>query len=113
MDGPILQPNHLHWKKKDKAWFSLVEDFGYDSQLTANDSVENVIKIFENHPSVVSTKKNIIASEFNFRKVSQKEVENVISNLNTEKAIQSNDIPTKIIKLNKDIFSNFIKKWFQ
>ena len=60
----------------------------------------------------MSIKKNINPSEFNFRKVNQKEVENVISNLNTEKAIQSNDIPTKIIKLNKDIFSNFIKNDF-
>ena len=60
----------------------------------------------------MSIKKNIIPSEFNFRKVSQKEVENVISNLNIEKAIQSNDVPTKIIRLNKDIFGNFIRSDF-
>ena len=57
----------------------------------------------------MSIKKNI-PSEFNFRKVSQKEVENVISNLNTEKAIQGHDKPTKFIKVNNNIFSNFIKK---
>ena len=32
----------------------------------------------------------------------------VINNLNVAKTCQANDIPTKIIKINKDIFANFI-----
>ena len=90
----------------------LVKDLGCNSQLTVNSSVDNIVKTFENHPSIVSIKKNFTPTEFNFRKVNQKEVEKVINDLSVEKAIQSNDIPTKIIKLNKDIFGNFIKSDF-
>ena len=36
----------------------------------------------------------------------------VINNLNVAKTCQVNDIPTKIIKMNKDIFANFITDHF-
>ena len=36
----------------------------------------------------------------------------VINNLNGAKSCQINDIPTKVIKMNKDIFSNFITEHF-
>ena len=37
---------------------------------------------------------------------------NIISHLNTAKAYQNANIPTKIIKLNKDIFTKFISNNF-
>ena len=36
----------------------------------------------------------------------------VINNLNIAKTCQVNDIPTKVIKTNKDIFANFITDHF-
>ena len=36
----------------------------------------------------------------------------VINNLNVAKSCQMNDIPTKVIKINKDIFANFITDHF-
>ena len=36
----------------------------------------------------------------------------VINNLNVAKSCQINDIPTKVIKMNKDIFANFITDHF-
>ena len=36
----------------------------------------------------------------------------MISNFNAVKTCQVNDIPTKVIKINKDIFSNFITDHF-
>ena len=36
----------------------------------------------------------------------------VISNLNTAKSCQINDVPTKIIIMNKDIFANFVTDHF-
>ena len=35
-----------------------------------------------------------------------------INNLNVAKTCQVNDIPTKLIKINKDIFANFITNHF-
>ena len=37
----------------------------------------------------------------------------VINNLNVAKSCQVNDIPTKVIKMNKDIFANFITDHFK
>ena len=36
----------------------------------------------------------------------------VTNNLNVAKSCQINDIPTKVIKMNKDIFTNFITDQF-
>jgi len=63
-----------------------VKDLGCNSQLTVNSSVDIIVKTFENHPSIVSIKKNFTPTEFNFRKVNQKEVEKVINDLSVEKA---------------------------
>ena len=48
----------------------------------------------------------------NFKKTSSTEVEKVINNLSIVKACQKDDIPTKVIKINKDIFAGFIAKNF-
>ena len=45
---------------------------------------------------------------FRFRKTSWDEVEKIISNLNIKKACQQEEIPIKIIKLNKDLIPKFI-----
>ena len=47
-----------------------------------------------------------------FRKTSCNEVEKIISNLNIKKSCQQEDIPTKIIKLNKDLIATFIAENF-
>ena len=36
----------------------------------------------------------------------------VINSLNVAKSCQMNDIPTKVIKMNKDVFANFITDYF-
>ena len=64
----------------------------------------SVIKSFDNHPSVVKIKIKALNSTFHFRKISCKEVEKIISNLNIKMSRQQEDIPTKIYKLNKDQF---------
>ena len=43
-----------------------------------------------------------------FRKTSCNEVEKIISNLNSKKPYQQENIPTKIIKLIKDLIAKFI-----
>ena len=49
-------------------------------------------------------------STFHFRKTSCNEVEKIFSNLNIKKSCQQESIPTKIIKLNKDLIAKFINE---
>ena len=50
----------------------------------------------------------IIKETFSFVEVDQKEIEKEILNMDVNKASQSSDIPTKIVKENVDIFGNFV-----
>ena len=64
-------------------------------------SLSTIIKTFEKHLSIVNIKKQKLDL-----------VLKVIRDLNTKSSYQTSDTPIKIIKLNFDIFSNFIYKHF-
>ena len=49
---------------------------------------------------------------FTFSRITKEDVIKEIKNLDASKASQEDDIPTKIIKENSDIFSNFIYQSF-
>ena len=66
----------------------------------------------KNTPVFSNIKKRKLDSLFSFRKTTQEEVSKVIRDLNTKKSCQTSATPTKIIKLNSDIFSNLIYKHF-
>ena len=74
--------------------------------------LSTIIEMFEKHPSVLNIKKSKLNSIFSFRKTTQEEVSNVVRDLNTKIGSQTSETPTKIIKLNSDIFSNLIYKHF-
>ena len=65
------------------------------------DPIMHVIKSFDKRPIIVKIKTKAFGSTFHFRKTSCNEVKKIISNRNIKKSCQQ-DIPTKIIKLNKD-----------
>ena len=62
------------------------------------------------HKNIKSKKFN---SKFSFENTYTDAVTKVINNLNEAKICQINDIPTKFIKMNKDIFANFITDHFK
>ena len=68
--------------------------------------------LFDQHPSIINIKKKKFDSVLNFIKTSSTEVKKVINNLSIVKACQKDDIPTKVLKMNKDIFAGFIAKDF-
>ena len=70
------------------------------------------MKRLKNTPVFSILKKRKLDSVFSFRKTSQEEVWKVIRDLNSKKSCQTSGTPTKIIKLNSDIFSNLIYKHF-
>ena len=65
-----------------------------------------VIKSVEKFKTILVSRLSI--DTFSFSKVNHEEIVKEIKNLDTSKASQVSDIPTKIIKTNCDIFSNFI-----
>ena len=70
------------------------------------------INAFQNHPSVVNIKQKEFNSIFSLKNTNENEVRKIIQNLNVRKTCQRRDIPTKIVKLNKDLLSSFICEHF-
>ena len=66
------------------------------------------INTFQNHISVVNIRQREFNSTFSFKNTNENEVSKIIKNLNVRKTCQGSHIPTKIIKLNINLFSSFI-----
>ena len=77
-----------------------------------NDPLEKIIDIYKNRPSITCINKHMANSElsFSFQPATKNQISNLIKLLNDKKAIQSTDIPTKLIKKFCDFFSEFIYK---
>ena len=77
--------------------------------LNIGDPLMKAIMKYRFHPSIVAIKKNCNSGlSFSFSQVERHEIMKEINNLKTNKATQSTDIPTKLIKENSDIFGDFI-----
>ena len=74
-----------------------------------DDLVLDTINMFQN---VVNIKQREFDAIFSFNNTNENEVRTIINNLNVRENRQGSDIPTKIIKLNIDLFSSFICKKF-
>ena len=79
---------------------------------TSDDPLEKIIDKFKNQLSIACVSKHMTNSElsFTFQNVTKSQISNLIKLLNDEKAVQSTDIPTKLIKEFCDSFSEFICK---
>ena len=76
------------------------------------DTIMSVIKSFDKHPSIVEIQAKVLDSNFHSRKTSCSEFGKIVSNLNIKKYWKQDDIPTKIIQLNKDLIATFIVENF-
>ena len=72
-----------------------------------NNPILNAIKTFGKHPSILKIKERNSGCGFSFKNVSLRDVKGVTREIDASKASQLLDIPTKIIKQNADIFSEF------
>ena len=76
-----------------------------------NEPILNYINKFKNHPSIKVIKSRKKEEQtFTFRYVSYEEVLNEIRKLQTKKTTQQNDIPTKILKKNSEVFAGYFQK---
>ena len=70
--------------------------------------LKEIIK-YRSHPSIKAIKEQCNTNlYFSFSQIRHDEIMKDFNNLDTNKAIQNTNIPTKLIKENSDIFANFI-----
>ena len=77
------------------------------------DPLLRAIKKYSEHPSILRIKqyfKN--PTEFSFVHVDKDVIAKEIKNLDIKKAAPQDDIPVKILKLNNDIFSQYLSQIF-
>ena len=72
-----------------------------------SDSVLFILNAFKNYPGIKNIKSKKFNSTFSFENTYTNVVMKVI-----KKSCQINDIPTKVVKMDKDIFANFITDHF-
>ena len=69
----------------------------------SNESVNDIIRKFQHHPSIIKIKENH-QGHFSFSAVEVDDVHREIDSLDAFKAIHQNYIPVKTMKANYDIF---------
>ena len=74
------------------------------------DPILKAIAKHENHPSILRIKNYMKEKDlyFSFEFVDKPNISKEINKLDEKKACQEHDIPVKLIKSNKDLFSHFI-----
>ena len=72
----------------------------------------HIIEQYKNHPSVVAINEKKLNKQFSFEYIPTSYVKKEILNLDVSKASQDSDIPTKIIKMNTDIFAEVLYNVF-
>ena len=90
-------------------------DHGYDNDFIAtDDQVINAVNKFRNHSSIIMIKnKKVTDQSFSFGSVTYDDVLKIVNTLDTAKASQKSDIPTKILKQNSDYFAEYYLQKYQ
>ena len=101
-----------------KYFGNIVQNLGRDGLTNISSdnetvTIRNAIEKYQNNPSIKVIRENIDTTKnFSFDLINPECISKIINKLDTSKATQQGDIPTKIIKDNKDIFSYFISASF-
>ena len=83
-------------------------DHGYDDFIATDDQVTNAVNKFRNHSSIIMIKnKKKNDQSFSFGPVTYDDVLKKVNTLDTAKASQQSDIPTRILKQNSDYFAEY------
>ena len=76
------------------------------------DPTLRIIEQYKSHPSVVAINEKKFNKQFSFECILKSDVKKEILNLDLSKASQDSYIPTKIIKMNADIFAEVLHNVF-
>ena len=91
---------HLHIERKE---------FDSKNVKFSNNAVLSAVNKFQNHPSILKIKSNQ-TSGFSFRPVNYEEALTELKNLDISKTSQLEEVPTKIVKEDLNIFATFLVK---
>ena len=111
----VISDNKEVAEKLNKFFIDSVENLKIESFASQSeneiscDSIEDIIKMYELHPSILKIKENVkIQSRFEFSDITSHDFEVKIKELNSKKASIENDIPVKILIGSNDIVSNYL-----
>ena len=93
-----------------------IEHFAEEStnEMIPHDSIENIVKQYSKHPSIIKLKDYVTIEEtFSFKNITSNELEYEIKALNPKKASVKYDIPMKMLIETNDISSVFLTKIYQ
>ena len=86
-----------------------------DSEQTENQTGHLILRMIEqykNYPSIIAINNQNMDRRLSFKEITKSEINLEILNLDSSKACQESDLPTKVIKANSDIFKEVIHKDF-
>ena len=86
-----------------------------DPSVVIDDIEDLILRVIEqnkNHPSVVAINEKKMTKQFSFEYIPKSDIKKEILILDVSKASQDSDIPTKIVKVNADIFAVVLYKAF-
>ena len=114
VSGKVISEDQVVAEVFNKFFINIVPDLiptnhNYDTDfLATNDQVTNALNKFRNHPSIIMIKNKRKTDQcFFFGPVTYDDVLKKTNNLDTAKASQQSDIPTKILKQNSDYFAGY------
>ena len=74
------------------------------SNETLSENIEDIIKKYESHPSIIIIKENVtVKDKFSFQNTTSQEMKDEIHQLDSRKASLENDIPISILKTASDM----------
>ena len=80
-----------------------------DEGESNSNSIEDIIDMYSNHPSILKIKEHITINEkFSFKETTKNEIQDNIKLLNTKKITVDGDIPSKMLILTNEISSEII-----
>ena len=87
-----------------------VNELGIDRNIHVNHainlnvSVVKAVLMYENHPSILKINElGYLHNNFSFHHISEESIDNVIKNMDSNKAYQRDNIPPKLLKMSSDI----------
>ena len=92
---------HLHIERKE---------FDSNNVKFSNNAVLSAVNKSQNHTSILKIKSNRTYSGFSFRPVNYEEALTELKNLDISKTSQLEEVPTKIVKEDLNIFATFLVK---
>ena len=86
-----------------------IEPFELNNELICSDHIENIVKQYELHPSILKIEEKITLHEkFRFSNLPDENMQQYILQLNSKKASIENDLIMDILKRSNDIVSNYL-----